>query len=1268
MPAASGIHGREGVNSVRLKSITIHGFKSFGNRTEVPLGTGITGIVGPNGCGKSNVSDAIRWVLGEGNVRNLRGESILDVIFKGAGTTKPSGFAEVNLLIENDDRSLPYDMAEVSIGRRVYRSGESDFLINNASVRLKDIKNLFLGTGLGSNGYSVIERGMVDEVLSDKDEQRRMYFEEAAGISRYKVQRKEAVRKLDGVEQDLTRVDDIVREIEREVRSLARQVGKARKHQRLMEEIRDREVGLALRQYRALSRSRNSAAEERDIWSDRRDALAAQVHTREADVEGSRLRMVERERSLDAAREHREALQREQASSREEVSILSTRVQAWEQNETELARRIEDQGAHMEVLVSRRAALEPEVARLSAERERQQSLVDEATGTLADAENALREARQGSAASAQTQMEHLLVRTKDAKELESLGSMIEQLEVRRASLQVHAEGMGAKAGDLDRRIEALEEEEARLGGRLVELVAQEDLLRGQRAYLDEEREDLRSRREDRARKRASLESRLNLLREQKARHEGFDAAVRHLLEQRGTLTGIHGVVGDLLVPASGLPESTAEALLADTVQWVVAENDDAAHAAMESLRAVGLGGVTFFPLRENEGRFASDAAAWWGDREAIAGPASLRPLIEMILTRARAAGSRDDARHAARTMEPRLRHLSPEGEVYAGEGWIRMTGGSGAGREILERMREIPRLEESLKGILEEEEDLRERLAAREEESAEVQRKLQELEGEEASVSSSHRRTERELSERRVERVLLEEEQERGKAEIALLARQMEDLEGARAGLQGRLGLQDESGREAEQRHRACVAREEECSRVRDGALEELGARRTEAMRVESALREVETARGRDQEEIDRIRMDLERWGAELCTTAQQRADGIERAEHLRRRLDELEGQIVEAERALGARRSERDEEQTRLAVLDVELKDLRHELTSLQEKLHDDSVREVEIRSEIERLCDRIRQEFRVDLAALARQEERIEAVGPAAAAREQDAAAGLAAEPAVDHGADALPEPEGEEDQEDAQDRGAAPKPAADAPFDEAACRAEIEDLRGRLLSLGPVNFLASDEYARQKERLVFHRQQQDDLRKAKADLMQVIQQINDTAGTMFRETFEAARRNFRETFEFLFPGGEADVVLTGDDPLEAGIEITARPRGKKLEFVRLLSTGERSLTAIALLFGLYLVKPSPFCILDELDAPLDDANIGRFVTLLRHFSEKTQFVVITHNKRTMEAADRLYGVTMVEAGMSRIVSVRLAEAEELAPIPAEGEVGHSPTQAGA
>ena len=1230
---------------MRLKSIMLHGFKSFCNRTEVPLGEGITGIVGPNGCGKSNVSDAVRWVLGEGNVRNLRGENILDVIFKGSGTMKPSGFAEVSLIVDNEDHALPMDHSEVAIARRVYRSGDSDFLINQLPCRLKDIRNLFLGTGLGTHGYSVIEREMVDAVLSDHDEQRRLFFEEAAGISRYKIQRKEASRKLEATEQDLTRIDDIVREIEREVRSLARQVGKARRYERVLVQLKDLEVGLALRQWFDLERRRVDTASERDQWSDERERLSADLAGREADLESRRLRLIERERLLDEARRLREDLIQEDGSNRREDSILATRIQGWEQREQDLIRRIEEESVRESAMRRRIEESLPERTRIEAQMGEARALAEAAESRFAIAEEDLRTARTEAARTAQIQMEQLLVRTKDSKELENLRSQEEQHVLRRSFLLERQDGLRRKSAELGEGMQILEQDLSVVNARLAALADEQQSAHEERTIAEADREELRQRREDLARRRASIESRLALMREQKARHDGFDVPIRSLLERRGALEGIHGVVGELVAAADWLPEPVAEALLADAVQWVVVEDEDAACRALDLLKGEGQGGVVFFPLRENEGRAGGGKTAPAGGwkESPLKGPAELAPLIRFLESRVHLADTRDGARAAAAARRgddalagPALRHLSPEGEIFATEGWIRAAGGREEDREIIERMREIPRLEETLAKITDEETEVSRRLGGRETEIASLVTRLQEMAAEGASLTMRQTRADREMSEKRVERGLILEEEERATEELSELDGRIARLVADRSDLERRLGDSDTSGQEAEERHRQAKAAEEGASARRDSALRDLSGKKTDAMRVENALRELDTAIARDREEADRIAAAVVQWGAERDEAVRLREDAIAQRATLAARAAEIGTQLAGAEERLDARRRERDEDQSLLAVQEHDIREVRGQLNGLQERLHGDQVREIEIRSEMERLRDRLRSEFRIDLM-----EEASRIVAAAQSAAAVRSAEGTPAGPGT------LPPPQPEEPEE--------------------SVRARIEDLRRTIASLGAVNFVASEEYARQKERLLFHRTQQEDLRRAQKDLLETIRQINETAGQMFRETFDAARENFRITFEQLFPGGEADVRLLGDDPLEGEIEIFARPRGKKLEAVRLLSTGERALTAIALLFGIYLVKPSPFCVLDELDAPLDDANIGRFVQMLRHFAEKTQFVVITHNKRTMEAADRLYGVTMPVPGISKIVSVKLTDVEVELGLDGSGGEGPRPAQAG-
>ncbi|MBD3163035.1 MAG: AAA family ATPase, partial [Candidatus Eisenbacteria bacterium] len=846
---------------MRLKSILLHGFKSFHTRTEVPLGEGITAIVGPNGCGKSNVSDALRWVLGEGNVRNIRGESLLDVVFKGAGETKPAGFAEVSLRIDNEDRTLPEQETDVSVARRVYRSGDSDFLINNLPCRLKDIRNLFLGTGLGSQGYSVIERGMVDAVLSDRDDQRRLFFEEAAGISRYKVQRKEAMRKLEATEQDLLRIDDLVQEIEREVRRLARQVGKARKHKRLHDQIRDLEVALALCRWDDLMRQHAAAASERDHGTGDRERLQGELVRAEAEQETRKSHLLEKERLLEETRAERERVLAEQSATREVVSSRTSTIQAGESRIEELTRRIDEEGARAVALRRQAEEREPDRERFVREIEEHATLVGQAESDFEEAERRFREARAEAARTAQIQMEHVLTRTKEAQELESLDASLGQIETRREELASHGERLEAKVDALSARIESGTEEVGGLSARLEEFETRRDDLETAREIAEGERERLRTRREDVSRARASRTSRLELLREQEARHEGFDAAVRYLLDSGDEIPGIVGVVGELVTAGPDLTPAAAEAVLADAVQWVVVRDEAAAYEAIERLRAKELGGVTFFPLAEMAVRL-SQAGGGWPDPPPVSGPETIAPLIRFLLERVRPAESRQQARETAASGTAR-RAMTPEGELHSTEGWVRWPGLSGADRAILDRIQEIPLLEERCAELETEEAGVASQLSGYEEELVELRGSLASLVLEAKEIGERHRRREREVSEAEVERDLLLEERERAAAELRIQDEKLQETRSGRDALARRLGISGETEKEAEGRHRAAQREEETTAKLRDETLERLSGRRTEAVRLENGLHEVESAIAREREEADRLDEAIRRWTEE---------------------------------------------------------------------------------------------------------------------------------------------------------------------------------------------------------------------------------------------------------------------------------------------------------------------------------------------------------------------------------------------------------------------
>jgi len=1173
---------------VFLEKLEIFGFKSFAQRTQLRFAAGITAVVGPNGCGKSNISDAIRWALGEQNVRHLRGVQLEDVIFKGTREAKPMGMAEVVLHLDNQRQQLATEFAAVTIERRAFRSGESEFSINNSTCRLKDIRDLFMDTGLGAAQYAVIEREMIDEVLSDRDSARRFLLDEASGITRYKQRRRETLKKIEAVDADLVRVEDALQIEEREVRSLAYQMGRARRHQRLSDRIRELDVALAHRRWVELDAA--AAGESGKLGEEGREraALKSEVHRLEAEQETVQLDRLELQRRIETAQARVNEVTAQLAGARQETLVRGERVRALRERIADLDQRTARARETQATAEAARAGAQPEVESLAAELERRRAAAQEAGATWTRADAALREARLELQRLQQLQLDQVrrhsesdqLGRTLEAR-LADLGVLAEQAEAQRRALEEKATEVAA---DLERVRERhrLTSEAAACGAEAIRALQAEE------AEVQGRREALRERMAALAEEEARRESRLHSLEEQARSYEGYREAVAELLAHRDEVPGVLGVASELLAISEAWNDRLTPALR-ELTEWVVTESETAAWQAIDWLRGRQLGHVTFFPL-DGHGAGAPASAGLPGDavtaRAGRSQPLAAYVRRVVVPVHDRAAVPPVDRREAGRLW------VTESGEVFSGAGWLSAGGRGSLEARLWRRPEEIAALQQ------------RQTELAGEREAAQEQRRELEV----AAAARSARRTEMERAaqeaaavltnlarasaEREAEHRLLQEEMGRLSAERERLQAQHAALEQERAGTHAARARSaaEESSADAEVRETA--ARVEALAIEKDQAGRALTERKMEEVWAETQLRDRRAALAQAEEESRTAgeaiaAMETERAGAEReiseCET-RIRALGEQEATFLglrESRTQETDGLAQEATRT-----------EDRLAGIEQQVRAKRRALSELEELLRENEVRLARVEADKQRLRERIQEQHRVDLAAIA-------------------------------------------------------PEENPEAPLAELtpeAAEAKLQALRSERERLGPVNLLAIEEYQRKRDHVRFIQAQRDDLVRSKESLLAAIERINIEARRLFSETFSQVQGHFARVFETLFPGGEARIDLVGEDPLEADIEIMARPRGKRLESIRLLSSGERALTATALLFGVYLVKPSPFCVLDELDAPLDDANIDRFLSLLRAFSARTQFIVITHNKRTMEVADSLYGVTMQEPGISKIVSVRL------------------------
>jgi chromosome segregation protein len=1170
---------------MKLKALQLHGFKSFADATEIEFHEGITSIVGPNGCGKSNISDAIRWVLGEQKPTAIRGAKMEEAIFQGSVNRRPVNRASVSVVVTNEDRTLPVPFEEVELGRTVYRDGGSDYSINRSSCRLRDILDLCRDTGLGANAYAVIENRMIDAILSDRAEERRGLFEEAAGIGKYKDRRKAALRRLERAELDLQRLDDVIGEVESKVRSLARQKGKAQRFQAL----RDRRLAVEVAVVRNQLDTLESRLEEveRELAGDRElgEGYLADLRASEAQLETLRLRQVEVEQDRNQAAQEVDRIRQELIRWEKDLAVAEEKV-------IYARRRISQIAQEREELRTRMEGLEGEVASLRDTEEDLAAAVDELEADKAAGEEAVGQAR-----------EALESTREDMSEVEGRHR---ELARRLAHLEGEAASADSQAQELERHLERLHGEMEEASHSLSDVEAQGDLFADRLARLEgdmgAEKEALEAAKTanqearkavEVARERetkslealANLEARTDALEGMDRSQEGMEPAVKAALalDDKGVL----GTLGDAL---TGDPEviRVVESFLGPTVQGLVVENG----AAVRRLETWfqedwgARGGLILFPV-DRVPRTDGKEEGTLLESLGLEGPGAewARSLLAGFALKDDPSPS--EARDEGRTIFLSGMAVDERGVVRLGN----PLGSSG----ILERREQAKLLKEEAAQAREGAEAARLERAGAETDAKGAEEALERAweafrEGEDAYRSAS--------AEARVQsdrRASLDRHQED-------LARQIEGTKTSRDRALDR-------ARSAREDHALLLEEVQQIRADEESALQRLAKAQEawEQARAEEARVSLELAR--KEGERDRLLERLEVTESAL-TEAQDRLSGL---------TEEEAGLREEEEAGIRLKEEGADATQALFSSRDVAEEDLRRKEDAASRMA--ESLQEADRRVRVARTAEREAADRRH-----AQEVVKTELVGRIG--RIQDRLEGEWGRPLEVLLAQAEPV-EGE-------------------PED---LREELQEIIEKQDKIGPVNMLAVEEHEEESARLKFLLEQRGDLNEARDDLRAAIRQINETAIQLFRETFAEIQENFRATFMRLFEGGEADLWLEDeDDPLESTIEIHASPRGKKTQRIDLLSGGERALTALSLLFGIYLVKPSPFCVLDEVDAPLDESNIYRFIRLLQEFKDQTQFVVITHNARTIEAADWIYGVTMEEPGVSRVVGVQLEDALEV------------------
>jgi chromosome segregation protein len=1221
-----------------LKSIELAGFKSFAHRTTLNLHRGVSAIVGPNGCGKSNVLDAIRWALGEQSAKALRGGEMADVIFSGTDTKQAVGVAEVSLTFAECEKDLGVEYNEVNITRRVYRDGRSDYLLNRVPCRLKDIQMLFMDTGIGRSAYSIMEQGRIDQILSSRPEDRRAIFEEAAGVTKYKAQKKEALRKLEYTDANLLRLTDIMKEVKRQIGSLQRQAGKARRYRALYEELQVLDLHLSFRNSEQLKTDIAQAAELVEKLRSIQVSLEEQIESQEFGLADQR-------HELEALEEQILVVRQSGQDIKNRIDVAINRMSFNEERSREasglIGRYESDVAAAQEKLLIQEGQLEETDHQLAelfeslrAEEQRLEEHQREVSESRTRRSNEEREAQR-------FQQEVQQRENRTASLRGELANVLNQREASQTRLTLLEQELRQAESGRDQLRSQLEQNQAEMGQATTQVQSCRDALRDNERDGVNQRQSLQEIVADIARKQRTLaerESKLEVLsqlnREGEGLSSGTQAVLRGLNDPQLFRSSILGVLANSLEVSNEFVPAI-EAALEHHLQVVLVADRDVAEAISRQLVEVKEGRAGLISI-DAVSRLApvqiqtlpAGAVGWALDR--VKTRPEIAPLVNQLLGNVALASDFEAAlRISQQNSDVAVVTLSGE---FISERGVVFSGAQGnEGSSVLKRkvqMRELAEVCTQLQGELE----------AAQQNQAEGEILLAD--------------TQQKISESReaLQHAQVLESTIQGK--IALLDRELRDIEGKvksltwekqnteeRLGsasaktsiLEGEVTKLGEEAANFQERLAAALAQVEALKDTEDSLIESLNELKvqvaTERQRREDLNRQRQPLANRIielQELISSRQADVRNYLARIEQLEQENADLQQKNESLQQ---EREAAELEVERLTG-------EKTTRIAsveAVDLNLRQLRKQLTEHQEQRGEQEVKSTQFRLRLDSLLEQTHRRYQIDLNLFQPEWESF-----LNSLKEQRSRLKSAMETELPEGLTNIADLR-EEDWE--------------------ATRAIVSEMTERLDGMGPVNLESIQEYEELEERQRFLDEQHDDLVKAKGELLDIINQINATTQQLFAETFEQVRKNFQEMFNELFGGGKANLLLVDDaDPMESGIEIIAKPPGKQLQSITLLSGGEKTMTAVSLLFAIYMVKPSPFCVLDEMDAPLDESNITRFIKILDRFVSQSQFVVITHNKRTIAKADVLYGVTMEEHGISKLVGVRLTKREE-APAPVEG-----------
>ena len=1185
-----------------IKKLELIGFKTFADKTTIEFSDGITAVVGPNGCGKTNVSDALLWVLGESNVRNIRGKQATDVIFNGTQQRRGLGMAEVTLTLDNTCQTLPLSFNEVTITRRAYRNGESEYLINRSKCRLKDIYELFLDTGIGREAYSTVSQGEIDAILSAKPEDRRELLEEAAGIKKYRYRRHEALKKLDKTEANLNRVRDIMAELDGQLEPMNEQAEQAKKYLEIQSQLKNIEIGILIKDIKRFASQLQEIKDSKESSNSKLEAYQNKLAELEERRNNQAQLLDKTNDKFEDARKYEQNAQENLQRLNNKIAVISEKINSTQASVKQSEQEMQNLSAKIEQTNSRLNQAKAEIEKCSDSQYSSNFLVEEQSKLL---ENLDKQHEQAVHFINDQKANYLEI----AKELASKRNALQNAKDRISQVNAGIEKLTRQAQDSEAAFSGSQTKQQEASTKLEAIELEINSLNVEISFLASKRKDfetkinsLRIKTADIARESASKKSRLHALKEMAESHEGFFEGVRNIMSaaKSGKIKGEFAVVADVINVPEGY-ETAVEIALGGSLQDIIAKSISQAKEGINYLKTNRAGRATFLPLdginfNRSDIRGSKNSGMLGIASDIISYDTKYDIAIKLLLSRTVIAENIDVAVELSKSLSGWNKIVTLDGELIVPSGAI--TGGSAKskGPGILIRKQEIETLSKEVLTL--------------DKNAKDIQIEFAETENQLAQTRSKHQQAEKELSENRITETELKREISFINQEIVRLKQAiditnlekdeahilLEDEKQIASNLETSLASAGQENLDIDQKVADIQKEIEALEKSRVQAREKL-------MQLKVDLAGSSEKSAGLQNIIDQSGAALIELESSLISHQNNLVTGNETLHNLHQEQSALKKESdIQTELHISAQKNyknlleERNKLSSEITALDAQIKETSNSRVLLVQSMHDGDVKEARLEVQLSQASERIMEEYEISYLQ-------------------------------------AVSWPEAELEIE----RGAA---------------GEVARLRREIKLMGQINTGAVSEYERIKERWDFLTEQKTDLESASDQIKDAIKDIDGSTRGLFMETYNKVAVHFDEIFKQLFNGGKTELSLTlPNNLLETGIDINVQPPGKKMQDLGLLSGGERALTATALLFSLLRAKPSPFVVMDEVDAPLDESNVERFADVLQEFAKKSQFIVITHNRATMEAAGYLYGVTMEEPGVSKVISVKLSgETSEL------------------